>query len=105
MNYYGNDEERTRLIAGLRDLADFLDRNPGVPVPRGTDLLVFPPQGSDAEMFADIDVIAGQIGVTASDVGSPAGHYSAVRCFGPVQYRAVAIPRTAPGDQSGKAES
>ena len=30
MNYYANDEERTRLIAGLRDLADFLDQNPGV---------------------------------------------------------------------------
>ena len=28
MNYYGNDEERVRLIAGLRDLADFLDQNP-----------------------------------------------------------------------------
>jgi hypothetical protein len=30
MNYYGNDEERVRLIAGLRDLADFLDQNPKV---------------------------------------------------------------------------
>ena len=42
MNYYANDEERVRLIAGLRDLADFLNQNPGVPVPRGTDVLVFP---------------------------------------------------------------
>jgi hypothetical protein len=105
MNYYGNDEERTRLIAGLRDLADFLDRNPEVPVPWGTDLLVFPPQGSDAAMFAEIDAIAEQIGVTASDADSPAGHYSAVRSFGAVQYRAVAIPYAARCDQSGKAES
>jgi hypothetical protein len=29
---------------------------------------VFPSTGTDAEMFAEIDVIAAQIGVTASDV-------------------------------------
>ena len=102
---YANSDERGRLIAGLRELADFLDQNPQVPAPRYADMLVFPPTGSDAEMFAEIDVIAEQIGVTASDADSPAGHYSAVRGFGPVQYRAVAIPRTASSDQSGKAES
>jgi hypothetical protein len=58
------------LIAGLRDLAKFLDKNPGVPAPRRTDMLVFPPVGSDAEMFAEIDVIAAQIGATASDADS-----------------------------------
>ena len=95
MNYYANDEQRIRLIAGLRDLADFLDQNPEVPAPRGTDLLVFPPEASDAEMFAEIDTIAGLIGSTASGDGSPNGHYSAIRSFGPVQYRAVAIPHRA----------
>jgi hypothetical protein len=96
MNYYANDEERVRLIAGLRDLAEFLDQNPQVPSPRYTSLLVFPPTGPDAEMFAEVDVIAREIGVTASDADSPAaGHYSAVRDFGPVQYRAVAIPHSA----------
>jgi len=45
-------------------------------------------------MFAEIDVIAEQIGVTAS-ADDPAGHYRAVRDFGPVQYRAVAIPNRA----------
>ena len=95
MNYYANDEQRVRLIAGLRDLADFLDQNPDVPVPRRADLLVFPPEASDAEMFAEIDTIAELIGSTASDADSPRGHYSAVRDFGPVQYRAVAIPYSA----------
>jgi hypothetical protein len=95
MNYYANDEQRIRLIAGLHDLADFLERNPGAPVPRQTSLLVFPPEASDAEMFAEIDTIAGLIGSTASDDGSPNGHYGAVRSFGPVQYRAVAIPHRA----------
>ena len=94
MNYYANDEERVRLIAGLRDLAEFLDQNPQVPAPSHADLFVFSPKGSDAEMFTEIDVIAEQIGVTAS-ADDPAGHYRAVRDFGPVQYRAVAIPNRA----------
>lgn len=92
MTYYASDEQRVRLVAGLRDLADFLDRNPGVPVHWTVELLVFPPEASDAEMFAKIDTIAELIGSTASDDGSPRGHYSTVRDFGPVRYRAVAIP-------------
>ena len=66
-----------------------------MPAPWQTDLLVFPSEASDAEMFAEIDTIAGLIASTASDDGSPSGHYSAVRSFGPVQYRAVAIPHRA----------
>jgi hypothetical protein len=101
MSHYADSGERAALIAGLRELAEFLDRDPQVPAPRYTDLLVFPPAGSDAEMFAEIDVIAGQVGVTAGDADSPAGHYSAVRCFGPVQYRAVAIPNRARNQREG----
>lgn len=104
MRYHANSEERARLISGLRDLADFLDKSPEIPAPRRTDLLVFPQDGSDAEMFAEIDAIAGQIGTTASDADSPSGYYSAVREFGPVQYRAVAIPHRDRRDQSGEAE-
>ncbi len=104
MSYYANSEERERLIAGLRELADFFDQNPQVPAPRWTDLLVFPPAGSDPEMFREIDAIAGRIGATATDAGNPAGHYSASRDFGPVQYRAVAIPHAARTTGNRKAE-
>ena len=76
----------------MRELADFLDQNPDVPAPRHADVMVFPTPGSNAEMFAEIDAIAQQIGAAASNAHSPAGHYSAVRHFGPVHYRAVAIP-------------
>lgn len=92
MIYHANSEERERLIAGLRELADFLGQNPDVPTPRHADVLVFPADGSNAEMFAEIDMIAQQIGTTASAADGPAGHYSAVRRFGLVHYRAVAIP-------------
>ncbi|SRR6266699_528538 len=92
MIYHANSEERGRLIAGLRQLADFLGQNPDVPTPRHADVLVFPAHGTNVEMFAEIDVIAEQIGATASDADSLAGHYSTDRDFGPVHYRAVAIP-------------
>jgi hypothetical protein len=101
MSYYANSEERAELIAGLRGLADFLDQNSQIPAPRFADLLVFPPNGSDTEMFAAIDVIAEHIGTAASDADSPAGHYSAVRSFGPVRYRAVAIPHSARQEDEG----
>lgn len=91
-----------RHIAGLRELADFLDQNPGVPAPRRADVLVFPADGPDAEMFAEIDAIAAQIGATATDADSPSGHYAAVRLFGPVHYRAVAIPHGARDDELRK---
>ena len=104
MTYYANDLERVRLIAGLRDLAEFLDQNPRVPAPRYTDLLVFPSRGTDAEMFAEVDIIAEQIGVTASQNDTPDGHYIASRYFGPVQYRAVAIPQAARNDRNEEAE-
>jgi hypothetical protein len=100
MSYHANSEERGRLTAGLRELADFLDQNPEVPVPWQADVIVVPAEGTDAEMFAEIDAIAAQIGTTASDADSPRGHYSAVRDFGPVQYRAVAIPHSARDDKS-----
>jgi hypothetical protein len=105
MSYYANSKERAAFIAGLRELAEYLDQNPQVPTRSYADLLVFPPDASDADMFAEIDRIAALIRTTASDAGSPAGHYSAVRDFGPVQYRAIAIPHSARdhGD-NGKAE-
>jgi hypothetical protein len=104
MSYYANSEQRAALIVGLRDLADFLDQSPHIPVPCRTELLVFPPEASDAEMFAEIDAIAERIGTTASKAGSPAGHYSAVRDFGAVQYRAVAIPSSARRNDSEGSE-
>jgi hypothetical protein len=90
MAYYANPHERDRLIGGLRALAAFLHDHPHVPAPRWADLLVFPPAGTDEEQRTEIDVIASRIGAQTSE--SPRGHYSASVVFGPVTYRAVAIP-------------
>lgn len=95
MNHYANDEQRVRLIAGLRHLAVLLEQNPDVPAPSRADLLIFPSEASDSEMFAEIDTVAELIGSTASETDSSRNHYSAVRDFGPVQYCAVTIPHSA----------
>jgi len=94
---YANSTEREALISGLRSLADYLEASPEVPAPSYSDVFIFPPDGTDAERRAEIDLIAAQIGETPENV---CGHYVVTRNFGPVQYRAVAIPRD--NDTSGK---
>lgn len=64
--------------------------NPEVAAPSYTDMFIFPPDDTDADKHAAIDMIAAQIGQTPEAV---CGHYVVSRFFGPVQYRAVAIPR------------
>jgi hypothetical protein len=89
---YANDAERGSLIAGLRALATFLEEHPGVPAPRWTDVLVFPPGSTDREMQREVDAIAALIESEVSDETAADSHYTTSRDFGPVQYRAVAIP-------------
>jgi hypothetical protein len=96
---YDDSTQRTRLIAGLRELADYLESNPEVPAPSYSDVLTFPAKGNWAEMCAEIDATAARLGVTTYENGC---HYVAARTFGPVEYRAVAIP---PKNDSGNEES
>ena len=97
MMYYASDDERDRLIGGLRDLAQFLQNPPDIPAPRWAGVLVFPPNGPDAEQRAEIDAIASRIGTETSE--SARGHYSCSISFGPVEYRAVAIPADEKNEQ------
>ena len=93
-----NPTQRQELITGLRALADFLESNPDVPAPAHTDVLVFPPSASDAEKRREIDVIASRIG-SGTVTFSSYRHYQTSRRFGPVEYRAVAIPADANEEQ------
>ena len=88
---YATASERSDLIKGLRALADFLSENPDVPAPRWADLMVFP-DGSDSEMRAEVYAIATRIGAPTNDATASGGHYTTRRSFGPVEYKAVAIP-------------
>lgn len=88
---YASAIERQALISGLRELAEFLESNSDVPVPTYTDLIVFPSSVSDDGKRREVDVIASLIG-SGMVTYSSHRHYAASRRFGPVEYRAVAIP-------------
>jgi hypothetical protein len=94
---YANSAERGEVIQGFRGLADYLESNPEVPAPSYPAVYAFPPDGDWAGMCAEIEAIAASLGVPAGITGG--GHFIAVRYFGPVEYRAVAIP---PGTERGE---
>ncbi|GGV33946.1 hypothetical protein GCM10010182_67210 [Actinomadura cremea] len=77
---------RDEYIKGLRDLADFIESHPELPLPTGSSVGPYV-TGTDEEERAEVDRIATILGVTAS--GDT--HYIASRSFGPVTYEAIAI--------------
>jgi hypothetical protein len=87
--------ERAKVTEGLRQLADYLDANPGVPVSEYThcDLLAFTSHDySDAASRAEVDRIAALLGAPVRDETGRGGHYKATRSFGPISYSMIHIP-------------
>ncbi|GAA3143320.1 hypothetical protein GCM10010466_37880 [Planomonospora alba] len=83
---------RAAFITGLRDLADFIEAHPGIPVPRqSTPITYFPKQTTDAEMRAEIDRIADLCGAQIDSEPLPYGHYMITLPFGPLRYEIAAI--------------
>jgi hypothetical protein len=89
---YADQERRPRVIRGLRELAALLESCLDIPAPYALDVLVFPPDGTDADICAEVDRIAALLGVAVQDATAQRAHYTASKRFGPVSYRAVAIP-------------
>jgi hypothetical protein len=84
---------RHQVITGLRALADFLETNPGVPVPEyGRDFDVFARQSDDTGSAAVVDQVAALLGASVQDDRPSGGHYFASRSFGRITYRIVHIP-------------
>jgi hypothetical protein len=90
VSHYANTAERLELIAGLRALAAFLAENEDVPAPKWADVMVFPDQSPNDAARNEVDRIAVLIGTVAQEGAT--GHYRALRIFGSVEYRAVALP-------------
>ena len=90
MSYYANRAERLKLTAGLLALAEFIKENEEVPAPKHIDVMVFPHEIDDDARRCEVGRIAALIGVTTQT--SAASHYVASRMFGPIEYRAIAIP-------------
>lgn len=88
------DPERTEFIAALRDLARYLTDHPDVPVPdTEREILVFVPDGTDAEERAAVDQAAAVLDVPVAERN---GHYKASRAFGPsLTYTVVTISTAA----------
>jgi len=87
---YLNSTDRAALISGLRELADYLEETPELPVTGNPVVYAFPPTAAWDAMRAEIDSAAAALGVAGQLNGG--GHYVASRSFGLVEYRAVAIP-------------
>ena len=85
---------RAKVITGLRQLADYLDTHPGVPVDTyGWDLNIYTDRDdSDTAAQAEVDQIAAVLGAQVTDNTGRGGHYIAARTFGLITYRAVHIP-------------
>lgn len=84
---------RTQTVTGLRELADFLDANPAVPVHEyGWEVTVFPRADTDADERAEVDRIAAALGESIRDETSRDGHYTVSKTFGRITYTAVHIP-------------
>ncbi len=91
--------DRAALIAGLLDLACFLEAHPDVPVPPAwtsiNTITVLPPHDvDDDERRAFVDGFAAALGVEAADPDN-SGHYKATRKFGPIGYESFAISTAA----------
>lgn len=85
--------DRAAWVAGLRELADFLEGHPDVPVPSAYFNQVideFPDGDTDAERRTGVDRAAEAMGVSAAETRG--GHYKASVHFGPLGYQVVAIP-------------
>lgn len=82
--------KRAAYIDGLRQLAGYLDANPGVPVPaEGTEILLI---ASDAEEDGITEILALSVRLAAPFTERD-GFYRTARRFGPVTYRGVSQTR------------
>lgn len=74
--------ERTAILDGIREMLDFLEGHPDIPVASLADFRIYPRGGGLTEEM-EVDRIAREMGVP-SGRPAPNDHYRAVRTFGPV---------------------
>lgn len=81
--------DRAAYVAGLRELADYLEATPDLPVPSSTGASVHP-DGGDVQARAEVDRVAAILGAVP-ETRANGDHYTVTRRFGPVTYQAIAI--------------
>jgi hypothetical protein len=94
-DYTADPAVRARFTRSLRDLADYLDHHPAVPVPAfGATLTMYATPGDDGH--AQVNHIAKLMDTGPHDETGHHGYYRATRSFGPIGYEIVAIPDPSP---------
>jgi hypothetical protein len=83
-------DNRHAFITGLRDLADYLTANPGLPVPPYGTTITVHADTADHGGRGQVDTIAVLLGIAPEDNTADIGYYEAGRSFGPVSYLACA---------------
>jgi hypothetical protein len=97
MKYYTTDPgAKGRFTRALRELADYLDRNPAIPVPKTGETVTLHASPIGQGGRAQVDRIAALLDAGIRDETARGGHYWAVRQFGPIGYEIVAISDTPP---------
>ena len=91
MSFTTDIATRQAFITGLRDLADYLDQHPAVPVPKYGDEIHLCARSTDDGGRAQVDHFATHMQAAIDNRLAYSGHYEAVRSFGPVGYRMTAI--------------
>ncbi len=88
---------RAAFIAGLLDLACYLESHPDVPVQRYGQAITLhtgfelPHDGTWEDEFRALKAFAHAIGVDVTESRDGSGHFYASRSFGPIKYEACAI--------------
>ena len=96
-DYTTDPGAKARFTRALRDLADYLDRNLAIPVPKHGATILLHAATADDGGRAQVDRIAGLLDTAVTDETARGGHYWAVRQFGPIGYEIAAISGTSPG--------
>ena len=98
MQYYTTDPgAKGRFVRSLRELADYLDRHPAIPVPKHGATIALHAAAAEDGGRAQVDRIAGLLDAAVTDETARGGHYWATRQFGPIGYEVAAVSETLPG--------
>ncbi len=96
MKHYTTDPgAQGKFIRSLRELADYLDRHPTIPVPKYGATVLLHASAAENGGRAQVDHIARLLGADITDDTAAGGHYRAVRTFGVIGYEIVSIPELA----------
>lgn len=85
-------DPRAAALADARQLLDYLEANPELPITSYSMDITAHARGTDADRMDVVDQAAEIIGTKAGNHGPAGYHYQACKTFGSVSYTVVAVP-------------